>query len=121
MALKQDRLSFDANLGSVRRWKQRFRAFHSSSNFQVLPMLDQQAFLIACIDDEVANRINRLVKDTMSLFPYQAGNLSCYDVIDSLFQEKIPVLLRRGTTNRKRAKMALPGGRNFGTWQTMRI
>ena len=64
MALKPDKLSFDANLGTVQRWKQRFRAFHASSNLRVLPLPDQQAFLIACIDDEVANRINRLVSDT---------------------------------------------------------
>ena len=63
MALKPDRLAFDANLGTVRRWKQHFRAFDTSSNLCVLPLTDQQAFLIACIDDEVANRINRLVSD----------------------------------------------------------
>ena len=47
MALKPDRLSFDANLGTVRRWKHRFRAFHASSNLGVLSLPDQQAFLIA--------------------------------------------------------------------------
>ena len=64
MALKPDKLSFDSNLGQVRRWKQRFRAFHASSNLQILSLPDQQAFLIACIDDEVANRIHRLVTET---------------------------------------------------------
>ena len=49
MALKPDRLSFDANLGAVRRWKQRFRAFLASFNLRVLSLPDQQAFLIACI------------------------------------------------------------------------
>ena len=43
----------------------------------------------------MANRINRLVTDTTPLFPNQLGNPSCYDVIDSLFREKIPILLRR--------------------------
>ena len=43
MALKPDKLSFDANLGALRRWKQRFAAFHSSSNFRILPITDQQA------------------------------------------------------------------------------
>ena len=47
MALKPDKLSLDANLGTVRRWKQRFRAFHAFSNLRVLPLPDQQAFLIA--------------------------------------------------------------------------
>ena len=31
MALKPEKLSFDSNLGQVRRWKQRFRAFHALS------------------------------------------------------------------------------------------
>ena len=73
MALKPDRLSFDANLGTVQRWKQRFRAFHASTNLRVLPLPDKQAFLIACIDDEVANRINRLVTETTPIFPNNAA------------------------------------------------
>ena len=90
MALKPEKLSFDSNLGQVRRWKQRFRAFHASSNLRVLSLLDQQAFLIACIDDKVANRIHRLVTETTPLFPNQAQLPCCYDVIDSLYREKIP-------------------------------
>ena len=69
MALKPDKLRFDANLFTVRRWKQRFRAFHASSNLRALPFTDQQAFLIACIDNEVASRINRLVSETPPMFP----------------------------------------------------
>ena len=95
MALKPEKLSFDSNLGQVRRWKQRFRAFHASSNLRVLSLPDQQAYLIACIDDEVANRIHRLVTETTPLFPNHAQIPCCYDVIDSLFEEKIPLLLRR--------------------------
>ena len=95
MALKPDKLSFDSNLGQVRRWKQRFKAFHASSNLRVLSLPDQQEFLIACIDDEVANRINRLVTETTPLFPNVANLPCCYDVIDSLFEEKVPLLLRR--------------------------
>ena len=94
MALKPDKLSFDTNLGTVRRWKQRFRAFHASSNLRVLPLADQQAFLIACIDDEVANRINRLVAETTPMLPNNANMPCCFDIIDSLFREKIPLLLR---------------------------
>ena len=90
MALKPEKLSFDSNLGQVRRWKQRFRAFHASSNLRVLSLPDQQAFLIACIDDEVANRIHRLVTETTPLFPNQAQLPCCFDIIDSLFKEKIP-------------------------------
>ena len=95
MALKPEKLSFDSNLGQVRRWKQRFRAFHASSNLRVLTLPDQQAYLIACIDDEVANRIHRLVTETTPLFPNPGQIPCCYDVIDSLFEEKIPLLLRR--------------------------
>ena len=60
-----------------------------------LSLPDQQAYLIACIDDEVANRIHRLVTETTPLFPNQAQIPCCYDVIDSLFEEKIPLRLRR--------------------------
>ena len=95
LVLKPNKLSFDAILGSVRRWKQRFKAFHSYSNLRALPLPDKQAFLIACVDDEVANRISRVATEMTPLFPNNAGNPSCYDTIDSLFREKIPVLLRR--------------------------
>ena len=61
----------------------------------MLSLPDQQAYLIACIDDEIANRIHRLVTDTTPLFPNPGQIPCCYDVIDSLFEEKIPLLLRR--------------------------
>ena len=93
IALKPAKLSFNAKLGSIRRWKQRFSAFHLSSNLQELPLPDQQAFLIACIDNKVGNKINRVVTDTTPLFSNDTGNSSCYDTIDSLF--RIRVLLRR--------------------------
>ena len=81
LALKLDKLSFDANIGSAGRWKQRFKAFHLSSNLWALPLPDQQAFLITCVEDEVANRINRVVTETTCLFPNDAGNPSCFDTI----------------------------------------
>ena len=65
-----------------------------SSNLQALPLPDQQAFLIACIDDEVANRINRFVAETTPMFPNNANIPCCFNIIDSLFREKIPLLLR---------------------------
>ena len=94
MALKPEKLSFDSNHGQVRRWKQRFKAFHASSNLRVLSLPDQQVFLIACIDNEVANRIHRLVMET-PLFPNQAQLPCCFDIINNLYRERIPLLLRR--------------------------
>ena len=82
MAWKPDKLSFDANLDSVRLWKQRFRAFHLPSNLRALPQPDQQAFIIACIDDQVANRINRVITNMTPLFPNNPGNPSCYEKIN---------------------------------------
>ena len=43
----------------------------------------------------MANRIHRLVTETTPLFPNPAQLPCCYNVIDSLFEEKIPLLLRR--------------------------
>ena len=73
MALKPDKLSFEDNLGALRRWKQRYTAFHQSSNFRILPIADQQAFLLACIDDDIANRINRVVTQTTPVLPNAGG------------------------------------------------
>ena len=95
LALKPEKLNFDDNLGALRRWKQRYTSFHQSSNFRLLPITDQQAFLIACIDDDIANRIIRVVTETTPVLPNAAGNPCCLDVIDGLFREKNPVLLRR--------------------------
>ena len=95
MALKPDKLGFDDNLGAYRRWKQRYTSFHQSSNFRILSIPDQQAFLLSCIDDDIANRIIRVVSETTPVLPNAAGNPSCFDVIDGLFREKNPVLLRR--------------------------
>ena len=95
MALKPDKLSFEDNLGALRRWKQRYTSFHQSSNFRILPISDQQAFLLACIDDDIANRIIRVVTETTPVLPQANGNPCCFDVIDGLFREKNPVLLRR--------------------------
>ena len=37
MALKPEKLSFNSNLGQVRRWKQRYRAFTHPPTFEFYP------------------------------------------------------------------------------------
>ena len=88
-ALKPNKLSVDTNLGSVEHCNQRLRAFHSLSNLRVLPLTDQEVFLIACIYNKVPNQINRIVSETTPLFPNQAGVPCCFNVINTLYSEKL--------------------------------
>ena len=93
-SLKPQKLQFDDNMGQFRRWKQRFRSYHHCSNLRVLPIIDQQAFLVACVDDDITDRLNRTASETTAIFPNEVDH-SCYDILEKLFQERIPLLLRR--------------------------
>ena len=81
-------------MAQFRRWKQRFRAYHNSSNLQVLTLNDQQAFLVACVDDHIADRLTKTASETRAIFPNEVDH-SCYNILEQLFQERIPLLLRK--------------------------
>ena len=93
-SLKPQKLQFEDNMAQFRRWKQRFRAYHNSSNLRVLTLTDQQAFLVACVDDDISDRITSIASETTEIFPNETEH-SCYDILEQLFQERIPLLLRR--------------------------
>ena len=71
-----------------------FRSYHNSSNLGVLPITDQQAFLIACVDDDIADRLTRTASETTAIFANEIDH-SCYDILEQLFLERIQLLLRR--------------------------
>ena len=81
-------------MGQFRRWKQRFRSYHHCSNLRVLPIIDHQAFLIACVDDDISDRLTRTASETTAIFPNKVDH-SCSDILEQLFQERISLLLRR--------------------------
>ena len=81
-------------MARFRRWKQRFKSYHQSSNLRVLPIVNQQAFLIACVDDDIADRLTRTASETTAIFPNEVDH-NCYDILEQLIQERIPLLLRR--------------------------
>ena len=60
----------------------------------MLTLTDQQAFLISCVDDDIADRLTRTASETTAIFPNETDH-SCYDTLEQLFQERIPLLLRQ--------------------------
>ena len=57
------------------------RSYHHSSNLRTLPIVDQQAFLIACVDDGIADRLTRTASETTAIFPNEVDH-SCYDILE---------------------------------------
>ena len=60
----------------------------------MLTLTNQQAFLVACVDDDISDRITSIASETTEIFPNETEH-SCYDILEQLFQERIPLLLRR--------------------------
>ena len=92
--LKPKELAYDASASAVRDWKLRFLAYHTASNMRALPLGTQQAFLVNTLASDISKRITRLASDTTPTFPVD-GQVTCFDIIDQFFEEKIPLLHRR--------------------------
>ena len=92
--LKPKELAYDASASAVRDWKLRFIAYHTASNMRALPLSTQQAFLVNTLASDISKRITRLASETTPIFPVE-GQLTCFDIIDQFFREKIPLLHRR--------------------------
>ena len=46
------------------------------------------------MDDNIADRLNRTASETTAIFPKEIDH-RCYNILEKLFQERIPLLLRR--------------------------
>ena len=92
--LKPKELAYDASASAVRDWKSRFIAYHTASNMRTLPLSTQQAFLVNTLATDISKRITRMASDTTPIFPVE-GQVTCFDIIDQFFKEKIPLLHRR--------------------------
>ena len=93
-SLRPQKLQFEDNMAQFRRWKLRFKAYHDSSNLRMLTLTAQQAFLIACVDNDIADRITSTASETTEIFPNESED-NCYEILEQLFRERIPLLLRR--------------------------
>ena len=65
LALKSDKLSFSADLSI---WKDAYKAYHQASNFQRYPLAEQQAFLLLCLDNDIAILLQREAINTTPVF-----------------------------------------------------
>ena len=50
LALKPDKLTFSMTTADLRIWKDAYKSYHNTSNFNRFHITEQQAFLYHCID-----------------------------------------------------------------------
>ena len=64
LALKPDRLSFSMTTADLHIWKDAYKVYHQASGFQRYPLAEHQVFLLRCLDNDVAIRLNKEATNT---------------------------------------------------------
>ena len=90
--LKPQQLQAEASTSDLRQWKRQFEAYYSASNMSSARIMDQQAYLEACLDKELAKSLARQSTGTTPIF---GENASCMTILDGIFNRRYPLLLRR--------------------------
>jgi uncharacterized coiled-coil protein SlyX len=91
--LKPTQLAADATTADLKQWKRQFLAYFSASNMAAAKTSDQQAYLEACLDRDLAKAMTRLTTGTTPVTG-EAGN-SCLAILEEIFDRRYPLLLRR--------------------------
>jgi len=93
--LKPQQLALTVQASEFRTWQRQFRAYYSASNMAAAKLVDQQAYLLTCLDSELAKRIIRDSSPTTPVIDGMDGMVTCMSLLGSYFQAKYPILLRR--------------------------
>jgi hypothetical protein len=93
--LKPEPLSHDGSAGDLTRWKRQFLAYHSASNMGNARIVDQQAYLLTCVDGEIGNRLIRETTITTPVLPQAEGVKSFFSILTDVFNKRYPIILKR--------------------------
>eukprot|EP00094_Tigriopus_californicus_P013381 TCALIF_12942-PA protein Name:"Protein of unknown function" AED:0.41 eAED:0.41 QI:4/0.5/0.33/0.66/0/0.33/3/37/533 len=91
IGLQPFKLSRDANPEEVRTWIRAFRAFYSTSNMQVLAVVDQQAYFLASLEPSLAIILRDSIEDATPVL----SDGGCVELLEQRFREAHPVFARR--------------------------
>ena len=89
--LRPDKLTLDYTPAEFEDWKEKFRAFHSTSGFDVLAPNNQQAYLYACVDKGLAVKLRAVTDANTTIF--DANGMM--DILDEEFMHQYPLFTRR--------------------------
>jgi len=89
--LKPDQLQVDASTTDYKQWKRQFSAYFSASNLDGARVPDQHAYLESCLHTDLAKIISREATQTTPTL----GEDSCMTILDKVFKNKYPIILRR--------------------------
>ncbi len=89
--LKPETLSHDASAGNMRIWIRKFEAYYHASAMHLARNAVQHAYFLNCLDSELSLRMDSLIQVQTPVL----GQLSCMSLLQSVFQQKYPLMLRR--------------------------
>jgi hypothetical protein len=89
--LKPEQLQVDSSTTDYKQWKRQFSAYFSASNLDGARVPDQHAYLESCLHKDLAKVISREATQTTPTL----GENSCMSILDRVFKNKYPIILRR--------------------------
>ena len=91
-SLQPSPLSRDASPVELQNWSEEFKAFYSLSKLDLCTVPEQHAFLLKCLDLELASMVRLATNSTTPIF----GAIgSCFAVLQKKFDETYPLYVRR--------------------------
>ena len=91
-ALMPEKLVRDATPGNLTHWVAQFKAFYTASRLHQSTVPEQQAYLLKCLDEDLANIVGLRSTDATPIF----GKInSCISMLEDKFEETYPLFVRR--------------------------
>jgi transposase InsO family protein len=97
-SLKPSRLTMQHQCESLTHFLTQFRSYYTASRMDKFELADQRAFLLNCLDSDLALRITSKIKDDTVIFrpAAQPGhNNSCEILLRKDFEQRFPLFIRR--------------------------
>ena len=90
-SLQPNKLTRDNTPAELRSWVRKFTSFHSMSKLQNAALVDQQAFVLQCVDLDLETYLRQKIGDTTPIF----GPGGCIEMLEEKFRTTYPLFSRR--------------------------
>jgi len=89
--LKPQRLTKTATPAEFAAWKRGFDSFYHTGNLATLRNQDQQAWLYACLDQDLQADMHTYTTEETEIFPDGTSDKSCMCILDDIFSQLHPL------------------------------
>lgn len=89
-----EELQLQDNPVKLRRWKEEFRTYYTSSNMDKANLQERQQYFLKCLGQSLREKVKKQIEN-LPIFSNDGDVETCYTTLDKVFLQEYPLVKRR--------------------------